>query len=322
MTTITSQIVHLASDAYGDHLATVGGSPSNGDERDAMRAALEVAAAAWKKSLPEHQSEMQQAREVLNRVIIPDAAPVEVVNKAISEIVEGLAKIVNLPVDDQERIAREPLMGLVVFIREAWQVVAQSHRALVCPSPTAEQAKVVAHRNFDVDVGVSSATPWRDGDAGLSDGEMAKRGYVVQRAYAAPVSNLETPLFQTRVSTWMEQCFIPSQYSNVVERGDRLLEEVLELLQATGYDRTRVATLVDYVFGRPVGEPAQEVGGVMVTLAAFCWVTGLDMHADGARELARINQPDIMAKLREKQAAKNARHVDTPLPGLAPEVQS
>lgn len=123
--------------------------------------------------------------------------------------------------------------------------------------------------------------------------------------------------FQAGVAEWMGQCFLPSLYSNMTERGDRLLEEVLELLQAHGYDKARVPTLVDYVFGRPVGDPAQEVGGVMVTLAGYCWVAGLDMHAAGDAELARITQPDVMAKIRAKQEAKNALHFDTPLPGNA-----
>ncbi len=123
--------------------------------------------------------------------------------------------------------------------------------------------------------------------------------------------------FQAGVAEWMGQCFLPSLYSNMTERGDRLLEEVLELLQAHGYDKARVPTLVDYVFGRPVGEPAQEVGGVMVTLAGYCWVAGLDMHAAGDAELARISQPEVMAKIRAKQEAKNALHFDTPLPGNA-----
>ncbi len=123
--------------------------------------------------------------------------------------------------------------------------------------------------------------------------------------------------FQAAVAEWMGQCFLPSLYSNMTERGDRLLEEVLELLQAHGYDKARIPTLVDYVFGRPVGDPAQEVGGVMVTLAGYCWVAGLDMHADGQAELDRINQPDVMARIRAKQEAKNALHFDTPPPGNA-----
>ncbi|WP_313418340.1 hypothetical protein [Stenotrophomonas sp.] len=123
--------------------------------------------------------------------------------------------------------------------------------------------------------------------------------------------------FQGDVASWVGKCFPPSLSSNMTERGDRLLEEVLELLQAHGYDSARVPTLVNYVFGRPVGEPAQEVGGVMVTLAAYCSVAGLNMQADGQAELDRINQPEVMARIRAKQEAKNALHFDTPLPGSA-----
>ncbi len=144
------------------------------------------------------------------------------------------------------------------------------------------------------------------------------RGKASKQAKRPPAQAVDLgPTFQDGVADWMGQCFLPSLYSNMTERGDRLLEEVLELLQAHGYDRARVPTLVDYVFGRPVGEPAQEVGGVMVTLAGYCWVAGLDMHAAGDAELARISQPEVMAKIRAKQEAKNALHFDTPLPGNA-----
>ncbi|MFK3846647.1 hypothetical protein [Stenotrophomonas sp. NPDC078853] len=123
--------------------------------------------------------------------------------------------------------------------------------------------------------------------------------------------------FQAGVAEWARKCFDASLYRNMTERGDRLLEEVLELLQSKGYDSVRVRTLVNYVYGRPVGEPAQEVGGVMVTLAAFCSVAGLNMKDAGAVELARIAQPEVMDKIRRKQALKNALHFDTPLPGSA-----
>lgn len=62
-----------------------------------------------------------------------------------------------------------------------------------------------------------------------------------------------------------------------------------------------------------VGEPAQEVGGVMVTLAALCLANGLDMHAAGETELARIWTK--VEAIRAKQAAK-PKH--SPLPAAAP----
>lgn len=118
--------------------------------------------------------------------------------------------------------------------------------------------------------------------------------------------------FQERVVAWFVQCFDISIRCDVRERGDRLLEEVLELLQSHGYDRTRVATLVDYVYGRKVGDPPQEVGGVMVTLAAYCHTTGLNMHECGETELNRIWMK--IPEIRAKQASKRGLH--TPLPML------
>lgn len=115
----------------------------------------------------------------------------------------------------------------------------------------------------------------------------------------------ERESFQSRVAPWMQECFGPEISNDRVERGDRFLEEALELLQSGGYDKERVAALVDYVWSRPVGEPAQEVGGVMVTLAAYCLAHALDMHEAGETELARIwtKVPQIRAKQATKAAA-------------------
>jgi hypothetical protein len=153
----------------------------------------------------------------------------------------------------------------------------------------------------------------------MADADLESR----EREYAAlhPAPSEARQSFQEGVAAWMEQCFSPAVCHNTTERGDRLLEEVLELLQSHDYDRSRVATLVEYVWNRPKGEPAQEVGGVMVTLAAYCWIAGINMHDEAVRELARITQPAVMAKIRAKQDAKNALHFDTPLPGGASEAR-
>ncbi|MFS0771087.1 hypothetical protein [Sphingomonas sp. 1P08PE] len=115
--------------------------------------------------------------------------------------------------------------------------------------------------------------------------------------------------FQSRVQPWMLACFGAEIAADGVERNHRFLEEALELVQSTGCTASEAHQLVDYVFGRDVGEPAQEVGGVMVTLAALCLAHGLDMHADGETELARIWTK--VEKIRAKQAAK-PKH--SPLP--------
>ncbi|QZP07805.1 hypothetical protein [Caenibius sp. WL] len=110
--------------------------------------------------------------------------------------------------------------------------------------------------------------------------------------------------FQHRVGDWMKQCFTPEIVAGKLERSDRFIEEALELVQACGYDAARAHALVDYVFSRPVGEPSQEVGGVMVTLAALCNPHGLDMEQAAETELARILQPVVIEKIRAKQASK------------------
>lgn len=108
--------------------------------------------------------------------------------------------------------------------------------------------------------------------------------------------------FQARVQPWMMACFGAEIAGDKLERGDRLLEEVLELLQSGDYPPERVAALTAYVYGRPVGEPSQEVGGVMVTLAAYCLAHGLDMHEAAEVELSRIWTK--VETIRAKQAAK------------------
>lgn len=115
--------------------------------------------------------------------------------------------------------------------------------------------------------------------------------------------------FQSRVQPWLHDCFGSEIANNAVERNHRFLEEALELVQACACTQDEAHQLVDYVYGRPVGEKYQEVGGVMVTLAALCLAQQLDMHACGETELARIWTK--VKQIRAKQAAK-PKH--SPLP--------
>lgn len=118
------------------------------------------------------------------------------------------------------------------------------------------------------------------------------------------------PSFPSRVEPWLLECFGEEIANDRQERNHRFLEEALELVQSCGCTAGEAHQLVDYVFGRPVGEKRQEVGGVMVTLAALCLAQGLDMHQAGDDELARIWT--MVEKIRAKQAAK-PKH--SPLPG-------
>lgn len=108
--------------------------------------------------------------------------------------------------------------------------------------------------------------------------------------------------FQDGVAQWMLECFGPAVIADKTERADRFIEKALELVQSVGYPAERVMSLLSYVYGRPCGEPNQEIGGTMVTLAAFCVSHGVDMDEAAKSELARVWTK--IEAIRAKQAAK------------------
>lgn len=106
-----------------------------------------------------------------------------------------------------------------------------------------------------------------------------------------PLSQVQivTTAFQPRVADWMTACFGGEIAGDRQERCDRFIEEALELAQTEpAFTKDRAHALVEYVFGREVGERQQEVGGVMVTLAALCNAYDIDMTQAGETELARV----------------------------------
>jgi hypothetical protein len=119
-------------------------------------------------------------------------------------------------------------------------------------------------------------------------------------------------LFQARVEPWMAACFGPRISADTTERNHRFIEEALELVQAGGMSKADVLQLVDYTYGRPIGELHQEVGGVMVTLAALCLAQGLDMHDAAEVELARI-----WTKVEAIRAKQLTKPRGSPLPAPA-----
>ena len=120
--------------------------------------------------------------------------------------------------------------------------------------------------------------------------------------------------YQDRVTDWMMECFGGEITNSIQERCLRFFEEAGELCQALGMTEQQARDLVAYTWGRDKGEPAQEVGGVMVTLAAMCQAAGLDMAAAGETELVRINTPETIDKIRRKHYAKTLRTPHNALP--------
>ena len=109
--------------------------------------------------------------------------------------------------------------------------------------------------------------------------------------------------YQDRVRDWLYACFGAEIATDRIERGQRFLEEALELAQAGDITADDAHRLVDYVYGRPQGVLFQEVGGVMTTLAALCQAyPNLYLHEAAETELARVWRK--VDEIRAKQAAK------------------
>ena len=110
--------------------------------------------------------------------------------------------------------------------------------------------------------------------------------------------------FQLNVWSWFKHCFKSSAYNSVRERTFRFTEEALELAQACGVTREEVEKLLNYVYGRPVGEVKQEVGGVLITLSTLCSVQKISLRDAAETELSRVRDFAVIKKIRAKQASK------------------
>ena len=92
---------------------------------------------------------------------------------------------------------------------------------------------------------------------------------------------------QRAVFQWVRDTFgDPSTVAG--ERVKRVLEEAAELAQSEGLTRDHARAIVDYVFGKPPGDPAQEVGGLGVTLLAYCESRGISADREERLEFERV----------------------------------
>ena len=150
---------------------------------------------------------------------------------------------------------------------------------------------------------VSDMPEDKGGALPLSGSVLRPSGGAAKASPAEPlVPNAGLAPFQRGVDAWMDACFGDEIKADVQERCDRFVEESLEFVQAAGYSAERAHALVDYTFGRPLGEINQEVGGVMVTLAAMCNTLRIDIGDAAETELARVWTK--IDKIRAKQAGK------------------
>lgn len=106
---------------------------------------------------------------------------------------------------------------------------------------------------------------------------------------------------------WGLRCFGSSHMTDKPMRALRLAEECVEYAQTTGLPKEQLHTLIEVVYSRPVGDPLQELGGVMVC-AAVCGKNQLGLsnmeqvfEAEVRRVLAK--SPEDFAKRNEEKVA-------------------
>lgn len=109
-------------------------------------------------------------------------------------------------------------------------------------------------------------------------------------------------LQKSRCLSWLRVVF--NDDTDVEERALRFGEEALELIQSLGVTHDQAKALVEQVYNKPVGDPKQELGGTMVTLASLCAVTELDAGEAFEREFDRCELPAVIEKIKRKHAQK------------------
>ena len=110
--------------------------------------------------------------------------------------------------------------------------------------------------------------------------------------------------YQGRVAAWLEGAK-PDDPTDLRERVTRVAEEAAELLQALGQTRAEARSMVDHVHDKPPGDPAQEMGGLLVTTYMLAEVAGLDAMACAEAELARISTPEVSRRIATRRALRH-----------------
>lgn len=128
---------------------------------------------------------------------------------------------------------------------------------------------------------------------------------------AAPATPTQAPdgvdereIRQAKVAAWCIAAFGAEQSASLPQRGIRLLEEAIETAQAAGSDRDMAHKLVDYVYDRPIGDIAQELGGVQLCALALASAAGLNADTCEANEVLRVLSKPL-AQFAARNQAKN-----------------
>jgi hypothetical protein len=112
-----------------------------------------------------------------------------------------------------------------------------------------------------------------------------------------------------RIVDWVRSRYGDEVLLSRKERAARLFEEAAELAQAEGLTRDLVFKILQRAYNRDRGEPGQEASGVMLTLLAWSYTSGVDLVQVCEKELDRVEKVPIEVsrkKHMDKEAAGTA----------------
>lgn len=153
-------------------------------------------------------------------------------------------------------------------------------------------------------------------NAGITDSERLEMiGYPEAVAICAKKAieylQLERDHHQVTIIDWAINNF-GKETLEIKERISRFIEESVELAQSEDFPIQNIYRIAEYVYSKPKGEIYQEVGGVGVTLLAYCQAKHLSAEACEKAEIARI-----LSKTKEhfveRQNIKAASRIATPV---------
>jgi NTP pyrophosphatase (non-canonical NTP hydrolase) len=112
----------------------------------------------------------------------------------------------------------------------------------------------------------------------------------MSNSYSAHMLLTSRAYRQSKAGEWVTNAFgdNDADVDYIGQRGLRVVEEALELGQAVKVPREMVHKLVDAVYDKPVGELAQEMGGVSITLLALAHFAEFDIDEIEVQELMRV----------------------------------
>lgn len=121
-----------------------------------------------------------------------------------------------------------------------------------------------------------------------------------------------------RCRDWVLRALGRGVLEDTIERSLRVLEEAAELAQSCGVSHHQALTLMGRVFSRPPGSKESEAAGTFFTLIVWAQAHGVDLEYELRRELARVEDPDLIEHIREKHGQKVRAGIGRPLEPLLP----